>query len=158
MISQKARYAFKALIALARVPPGEGLRASEIAAREAIPRAFLDQIMLELRKHRLVINRRGKSGGYQLCSDPKNMSFSSILRAIDGPLAPLPCLSREAYRRCADCGSEADCGLRRAFAAVFAATLEKLDGLSIASAAAAEGWPDRPRGAYGETTFAAAGI
>ncbi|MBV9246278.1 MAG: Rrf2 family transcriptional regulator, partial [Methylobacteriaceae bacterium] len=117
-----------------RVPVGESLQTKDIAEREGIPRAFLEHIMLDLKRDRLVGSRRGKNGGYFLLKPPSEIIFGEILRLIDGPLAPLPCLSRHAYKRCEDCADETTCAVRCAFADVFQAMLGVLDGLSLADA------------------------
>ena len=101
MISQKAKYALRALVAL--VNAGDSLMIGEIAARKNIPRKFLEQILLELKHHGIVQSRRGKLGGYSLLMPPDRITYGQVLRIIDGPIAPLPCLSRIAYRRCSDC-------------------------------------------------------
>ena len=134
MISQKARYAFKALIALARGEPRESLQARDIAVRENIPQSFLEQILLDLKRAGLVGSRRGRDGGYFLIKDPKSVSVGQVLRLVDGPVAPLPCISRTAYRRCADCNDEAGCEVRRVFAKAHQATVEVLDKTTIADA------------------------
>ena len=74
----------------------------EIAAQEKIPRKFLEQILLELKRHGIVMSRRGKLGGYALLMPADQITFGQVLRILDGPIAPLPCLSRIAYRRCSD--------------------------------------------------------
>lgn len=132
MISQKAKYALRALLALARAAPGEVLLISEIAEAQNIPKKFLEQILLDLKHHGIVMSRRGKAGGYLLLKSPQEITYGEVLRVIDGPLAPLPCLSRMAYRRCEDCGSEERCEVRRVFARVALATREVLDSTSIA--------------------------
>jgi Rrf2 family protein len=116
MISQRAKYALHALLALARADGS--LMVGEIAAAEQIPRKFLEQILLELKRHGLVQSRRGRSGGYGLLKRADEITFGQVLRIIDGPIAPLPCLSRIAYRRCADCLDEESCDVRRVFAKV----------------------------------------
>lgn len=138
MISQKAKYALRALIALARAKtPGATLAIADIAAAQRIPRKFLEQILLDLKRHGIVESRRGKAGGYLLRRTPSQITFGEVLRIVDGPMAPLPCLSRTAYRRCADCASEERCELRRVFARVAAATREVLDDTTIADCIAA---------------------
>jgi Rrf2 family protein len=131
MISQRAKYALKALVALARAWPGETLLISEIAESCSIPRKFLEQILLELKRDGLVQSRRGKLGGYQLRKAPAEISFGRVLRVIDGPIALLPCLSKIAYRRCQDCPSEAKCDIRRAFADVADTSRQILDSTSL---------------------------
>jgi Rrf2 family protein len=133
MISQKARYAFKALLALGRLPAGDTLQIKEIAEREAIPRSFLEQILLDLKRGNLVASRRGKIGGYALAKTPAQIACGQVLRLIDGPVAPLPCLSRTAYRRCADCRDEASCAVRHMFAEVYEATIEVMDRTTLQS-------------------------
>lgn len=132
MISQKAKYALRALLALARA--GDTLHIAEIAERENIPRKFLEQILLELKKRGLVASRRGAKGGYILLKPARDIAFIDVLRAIDGPVAPLPCLSLTAYRRCDDCVSEKSCDLRSAFAPIIEAQRALLDAATIASA------------------------
>ena len=108
MISQKAKYALRALVALCKVPAGESLMISEISRDQAIPKKFLEQILLELKRAGIVMSRRGRLGGYVLLRAPEQVTFGEVLRLIDGPIAPLPCLSKIAYRRCVDCADEVD--------------------------------------------------
>ena len=114
MISQKAKYALRALVALARSETGS-MMIGQIAAQQKIPRKFLEQILLELKRDGLLASRRGKFGGYGLLKPAEQITFGHVLRLIDGPLAPLPCLSRIAYRRCSDCADEDGCEIRRVF-------------------------------------------
>ena len=86
MISQKAKYALRALVALARA--GESMMIGEIAAQERIPRKFLEQILLELKRHGIVMSKRGKLGGYELLMPADQITFGQVLRILDGPLAP----------------------------------------------------------------------
>jgi Rrf2 family protein len=134
MISQKAKYALRALVSLAQAPRGEPVFISDIAEQQSIPKKFLEQILLDLKRHGILISRRGKFGGYQLLKDPSEITFGSILRIVDGPIAPLPCLSKIAYRRCDDCKSEGNCEIRRIFAEVTEATRSVLDNRTIADA------------------------
>ena len=127
MISQKAKYALRALIALARQPPGAPVFIGDIAERQKIPKKFLEQILLDLKHNGLVASRRGKAGGYGLLRPADTISFGEVLRIMDGPIAPLPCLSKIAYRRCEDCKEEAACEVRRVFALVADATRGVLD-------------------------------
>jgi len=134
MISQKAKYALRALVSLAQAPKGEPVFISDIAEQQSIPKKFLEQILLDLKRHGILISRRGKFGGYQLLKDPSEITFGSILRIVDGPIAPLPCLSKMAYQRCDDCKSEGTCEIRRIFAEVTEATRNVLDKRTIADA------------------------
>lgn len=132
MISHKAKYALRALVALAR--KGDAMMIGEIASKERIPRKFLEQILLELKRHGIVLSRRGKLGGYALLMPADQITFGHVLRILDGPLAPLPCLSRIAYRRCGDCRTEEECEIRRVFAKVASSARDVLDRTTIADA------------------------
>lgn len=138
MISQKAKYALRALVALARADEAdEALIIADIAERQNIPRKFLEQILLDLKRHGILESRRGKNGGYGLLRPADKITFGEVMRIVDGPIAPLPCLSKMAYRRCDDCVSESSCEVRRVFARVAEATRAVLDGTTIADAIAA---------------------
>jgi Rrf2 family protein len=132
MISQRARYAFRAIVALSRA--GHSMRIADIAETQRIPRKFLEHILLDLKRGGVVASRRGKLGSYDLLLKPDQITVGRILRLIDGPIAPLPCLSKTAYRRCKDCDSEATCELRRVFAKLADSARELLDRTTIADA------------------------
>ena len=133
MITQKMKYALKALIVLADEFSDEAkpLQIEEIARRSGAPKRFLEHILLDLRKEGVLGSVRGRAGGYRLTREPSTVRLESLLRRIDGPLAPLPCLSRTAYQKCEDCTSEADCRLRRVFAEVFWSYLLLLESLTL---------------------------
>ncbi|MEX0404595.1 Rrf2 family transcriptional regulator [Aquibium sp. LZ166] len=132
MISQKAKYALRAMIALTHAEErGEVMSIAEIATAERIPKKFLEQILLDLKRNGLVESRRGKAGGYLLLRRPDRITFGEILRTIEGPIAPLPCLSRTAYRRCEDCVEESECEIRRVFSRVAEATRAVLDATTL---------------------------
>jgi Rrf2 family protein len=132
MITQKAKYAFKALVHLAERPEGDSVQIETIADEAGIPRKFLEHILLDLKRKGLVASRRGRAGGYALIKRPQEITVGAILRAIDGPIAPLPCVSRTAYRRCEDCADEKTCVVRRLFADTYAATLLLMEGTTLA--------------------------
>ncbi|WP_319412044.1 Rrf2 family transcriptional regulator [uncultured Cohaesibacter sp.] len=136
MISQKAQYAFRALIALARLEEEEVCMISDIAVSRNIPKKFLEQILLDLKRHGIVQSRRGKMGGYLLLKRADEITFGEVLRIIDGPIAPLPCLSKMAYRKCDGCEDEAACEIRQVFARVAQSTRNILDTTSLADAIA----------------------
>lgn len=138
MISNKARYAFRALLAIADAPADEAVPSAEIAREHAIPHKFLEQILLDLRKAGILESRRGKSGGYVMLRPADTITFGEILRIFEGPLAPLPCLSRQAYRPCDDCVDERACVLRRELGRSYDASRAVLDNRTI-GAALAEG-------------------
>jgi Rrf2 family protein len=136
MITQKAKYAFKALFHLAALPAGESLQIEEIAKGAGVPRKFLEHILLDLKKKGVVESRRGRAGGYVLIKRPRDMTIGAILRAVDGPIAPLPCLSRTAYRRCTDCKDEKTCSVRRLFADTYTDILALWEGTTLEDAIA----------------------
>ena len=139
MLSQKARYALRALIELGRAGPEAQLTAGEIAQRSDAPRKFLEAILLELARRHLIISRRGKFGGYALARGPEQISFAEVIRVIDGPLALAPCASQTAFRKCDDCEDLETCSLRPALLRARDATAEVLEGYSLAEAAAGGG-------------------
>ena len=138
MLSQRGRYALKALLNLARIHPASG-QVAAIAAEENIPRKFLESIMTELRHAELVVSTRGKLGGYRLSRPADLVTFGEVMRVTDGPLALIPCASRNFYRPCEDCPDEAACVLRRVMVSVRNEVSEILDRITIAEALAARG-------------------
>lgn len=134
MITQKMKYALKALLVLAdeagREAP-EALTIEEIARRSGTPKRFLEHILLEVRNAGVIASIRGRSGGYSLIKKPSEVSIAELLRRIDGPIAPLPCLSRRAYQRCEDCADEASCRIRKVFAEVFWSYLLIIESLTL---------------------------
>ena len=137
MLSQKARYALRAMIELAR--ENGQVTAGELAVRADAPRKFLEAILLTLSRQGLVTSRRGKFGGYLLGREPAAINFAEIIRLVDGPLALTPCVSRTAFRRCEDCRDLATCALREALLQARDATAAVLEGYSLADAVAGSG-------------------
>ena len=139
MLTQRSRYALRAMLFLAVQPPdGKPTPMNRIAAEANVPRKFLELILADLREAGFLISHRGKAGGYQL-SRPKHLiSLGEIIRVIEGPLALVPCVSRTAYRSCGDCKDEATCAIRHAMARVRDETARILDGTSLADATAEE--------------------
>ncbi|MDP3173371.1 Rrf2 family transcriptional regulator [Phenylobacterium sp.] len=135
MLSQRGRYALKALINLARLEQGSR-QVSAIAAEENIPRKFLEAIMSDMRRAHLVESARGKMGGYKLARPADLITFGDVIRITDGPLALIPCASRNFYRRCDDCHDEGACILRRIMSRVRNEVSEILDRTTLADALA----------------------
>jgi Rrf2 family protein len=138
MLSQKARYGLRALVELARAD-GAQVTSGELAARADAPRKFLEAILLELARNKVIISRRGKFGGYTLARPAAEISFAEIIRIIDGPLALAPCVSRLSFRKCDDCPDLATCSLREALLRARDATSDVLEAYSLARAAECEG-------------------
>lgn len=133
MLSKRAKYAIKALLALAEHGRDEPMRIADLAREQHIPAKFLELILLVLKHQGMLQSRKGKGGGYLLARDPKDIYLGQIVRMFDGPLAPVPCASQTAYVPCADCPDEAVCGVHLAMKAVRDATARVLDGTSLAS-------------------------
>lgn len=135
MLTVKAKYALRAMLDLAAGEAGRPVFIADIARRQDIPRRFLENILIELKKSGLVVSHRGKHGGYALARAPDDISFAEIIRISDGPLALAPCASKTAYRRCDDCRDEATCTVRRVLLEVREATAAILERTSLARAA-----------------------
>lgn len=112
MISKKAKYAFKALRVLAEEYGKGPILITYIAEKERIPQKFLESILLDLRNHGVLHSQKGKGGGYMLRIDPEHINLAQVLRVIDGPIAPTPCVSKNFYVRCDDCDDETTCKIR----------------------------------------------
>lgn len=134
MITHKTKYALKALMVLADEKAGEGtaLRIEEIADRSGAPKRFLEHILLDLKRAGLIGSRRGRKGGYEMIKEPRRVSLAEVLRLIDGPMAPLPCLSRKAYQRCEDCKDEQTCRVRAVFGGFYATYILMIESLTVA--------------------------
>lgn len=134
MITHKTKYALKALMILADEKSGDGaaLRIEEIAERSSAPKRFLEHILLDLKRAGLIGSRRGRKGGYELIKDPRRVSLAEVLRLIDGPMAPLQCLSRKAYQPCEDCKDEQACRVRAVFGGFYSAYVLMLESLTLA--------------------------
>lgn len=135
MLTMKTKYALKALAHLAAAPDGEPVLIAEIAEREDIPLKFLQLILRELRQHNLLRSRKGRGGGYRLAKPPESISLATIIRILDGPIAPVPCLSKTAYHRCEGCRDEVTCGIRLVLRDVHEATLRVMENTTLADLA-----------------------
>ena len=138
MLSQKTRYALRSLLYLAETPGGRAIQIEEIARTQNVPRKYLELILLDLKKAGFVASQRGRGGGYLLARPAAEIMFGEVIRAVEGPLALVPCVSFNFYRRCGDCHDEATCAIRRIMAIVREDTSRVLDGTSLAEAASWE--------------------
>jgi Rrf2 family protein len=135
MLSQKAKYALRAVLMLAEsFGAGTPVAVSGIAERERIPQKFLEAILVELRDAGILDSRRGRYGGYSLRRPPEGISFGEVIRAIDGPLALIPCASRTQFKACEDCADVVTCSIRWAMLNARDAIAASLDGCSLADA------------------------
>ena len=143
MLTHKAKYGLKALVHLAAIGEGEVAPISEIAAANNIPKKFLDAILLELRKAGFVRSKMGPGGGYRLERRGDDIQVGAVIRALEGPLAPIACASRVAYQSCDDC-DVATCPVRLSMLQVRDAMAAVLDGMTLADMLKASG-RDVPR-------------
>ncbi|ACM20008.1 winged helix-turn-helix transcriptional regulator, Rrf2 family [Geotalea daltonii FRC-32] len=132
MISKKTKYGLKAMIYLAKVYDQGPVLIADLAREEKIPKKFLELILLTLKNHGVLQSRKGKGGGYYLGKLPKEISLGKLVRILDGPLAPVPCVSETAYAKCDECLDERTCGIRLVMKDVRDAIAEILDGTSLA--------------------------
>ncbi len=129
MLTQKAKYAIKALIFLAQ---NKGLvKTKDIAEKARIPKKFLESILLELKSHKLVASIQGAAGGYYLLEEPSGITLALIYRIFEGPIALVPCASMNFYQPCSDCEDEQSCQIRAAMIRVREQTLKVLESITI---------------------------
>lgn len=130
MLSMKAKYAIRALMVLAN---GDGkMLAIKVIAEEAdVPAKFLEAILLELKHHGIVDSKRGVFGGYFLAKKPSEITVGTLVRVLDGPLAPIRCASLTAYQKCDDCVDEKTCQIRKVMLVVRNAISDVLDNKTL---------------------------
>ena len=104
---------------------------ADLAERQRLPRKFLEAILLDLKRHGLLMSKKGKGGGYALRRDPKEITLGQVIRLLDGPLALVPCVSQTAYKPCDECVDERTCGVRLAMKEVRDVTAEILDHTTL---------------------------
>jgi Rrf2 family protein len=132
MITNKTKYALKALYRLAILPADEPVLIADIAESEQIPRKFLELILVELKQHGMLKSRKGRGGGYCLAKSPAEISLADVLRITDGPLAPVPCLSKTGYERCDECRDEVSCAVRLGFKDPYGEYVRSLENTTLA--------------------------
>ena len=131
MLTKKAKYGLKAMVYLAGVNPGQPALIKDVAHSCQIPKKFLDAILSELRNAGFVHSKKGKGGGYMLARPANEIFIGNIVRALDGPLAPVQCASRTIYRRCDDCIDEQHCAIRLVMIEARDAIAQVLDHTSL---------------------------
>ncbi len=131
-LSKRTQYALRALYALTRRGSDQPALIGDLSKEEDIPKKFLEQILLSLKMKGLVDSRRGRYGGYILAVSPNKVTVGSIIRMIDGPLAPLPCASESNFRKCDECPDIRFCGTRILMRQVRDATADILDHTTLA--------------------------
>ncbi|HCW06621.1 MAG TPA: transcriptional regulator [Cytophagales bacterium] len=131
MLSKKCKYAIHALVYLAEKYQQGPVHISEIAQKKHIPKKFLEAILLELRKSKVLLSKKGKGGGYYLHQKPSDVNLMDIIRIMDGAIALLPCVSLNYYEKCDECRNEKSCGIRDSFIQVRDKTLSILGGSTL---------------------------
>lgn len=131
-LSKKCKYALQALYALSAEYGKAPVLISTLSETQRIPHKFLEVILWELKQRGIVESKMGRRGGYRLAKSPDTVTIGSIIRIIDGPLAPLPCASETAYRQCDECIDVAKCGTRIVMREVRDAMAAILDKRTIA--------------------------
>ena len=131
-LSKKTQYTLRALYALSRNYGQGPTLSARIAKDESIPQDFLENILLGLKRNGLVSSKKGKGGGYALLLPPDEVTVGRVIRLIEGPLAPLPCASERAYRKCDECVDDRFCGTRMVMREVRDAIAAILDRTTLA--------------------------
>jgi Rrf2 family protein len=131
LLSKKTRYAMIALIRLAKEYGNGAILISDIAASENIPRRFLENILLELKKLGYLGSKLGKTGGYYLLRKPEEITLLEIIRHFEGTIAMLSCVSEKSYQQCEFCKDETQCKIRIVFNQLRTNTFELLGKTSL---------------------------
>ncbi len=130
-LSLRGEYALRALVVLGLNYDQRVLRIQTISEQQNIPKRFLEQILNDLKSAGVVESRRGVAGGYRLSKPPEQISLALVIRHIEGPLAPVSCVSEKFYSRCT-CPDESKCGIRSIMKEVRDAIVNILEGVSVA--------------------------
>ncbi len=120
----------RALVVLGLNHGGEVLRIQTISEQQNIPKRFLEQILNDLKSAGIVESRRGMAGGYRLSKPPEQISLATVIRHIEGPLAPVSCVSEKFYSRCT-CPDESKCGIRSVMKDVREAIVKILESVTV---------------------------
>ena len=131
-LSKRTQYSLRALYALARFYGQGPVLISRLSEEEAIPKKFLEQILLSLKSSGLVESKKGKGGGYNLVRPPDKITVADVIRLMEGPLAPLPCASETRFRKCDECVDIETCGTRIVMREVRDAISHILDSTTLA--------------------------
>lgn len=128
----RSKYALKALGYMARTSDKESFLIAEIAQAEGIPKKFLEAILLILKNSGVLSSRKGPGGGYSLARSPAAITVGAVVRAFEGDLIPLQCLSESAHASCPECDDEDTCGIKLVMADVDRALSSVLDTTTLA--------------------------
>ncbi len=130
-LSVRGEYALRALLVLG-LNYGEGVvRIEDVSREQNIPKKFLEQILNDLKALGAVESRRGAAGGYRLARPPQNITLASVVRHVEGALAPVSCVSDRFYERCT-CPDEARCAIREVMKEVREAVVQIMERVTVA--------------------------
>ncbi|UZO79226.1 Rrf2 family transcriptional regulator [Aquimarina sp. ERC-38] len=132
MLSKKTKYGLKAMIYIAKNYTEKPVLISEIAEKEHISQKFLESILLTLKKNELLASKKGKGGGYLMIKNPEDIAMVDIIRILEGPIAMVPCVSLNFYKRCEDCQDEEACAVNELMIEVRDQTLKVLANKTLA--------------------------
>ena len=131
MISKKTKYGLHALLHLTQHYEEGAVLIADLAEAEGIPKKFLEAILLQLKNHGFLQSKQGKGGGYKLAKHPRDIKLGQVIRVLEGPLAPVSCVSQTAYKKCEECQDETQCGIRLVMKDVREAMTNILDNTSL---------------------------
>jgi Rrf2 family protein len=135
MLSKKAKYGLTALIHLAHKQNREPVLISHIARKGKIPQKFLELILLELKNEGILQSKKGRGGGYFLARPAELIRVGHVIRIMDGPLAPIACVSETAYEKCSECTDEKSCAIRTVMKRVRDSIANILDSTTLSELA-----------------------
>lgn len=132
-LSVRGEYALRALIVLGLdyIEDDSVVRIQEISTRQNIPKRFLEQILNDLKSAGVLESKRGIAGGYRLKRPPENITLAEVIRHIEGPLAPVSCVSERFYEKCS-CPNEDKCAIRSVMKEVRDAIVKILEDVTVA--------------------------
>jgi Rrf2 family protein len=130
-LSLRGEYALRALVVLGLNSDTNVVPIQTISEQQNIPKKFLEQILNDLKSAGIVESKRGVAGGYRLKTPADQVTLASVIRHIEGPLAPVNCVSTRFYERCS-CPDEARCGIRSVMKEVRDAIVQVLEKVTVA--------------------------
>jgi Rrf2 family protein len=130
-LTVRGEYALRALIVLGLNYDQGVVQIHTISRLQNIPKKFLEQILNELRTAGILESKRGVTGGYRLKLPPEKITLAEVIRHIEGPLAPIRCVSARFYERCT-CPDESQCGIRSVMKEVRDAIVQILESVTLA--------------------------
>lgn len=130
-LSVRGEYALRALLVLGLNYDRDVVRIQTISDQQNIPKRFLEQILTDLKSLGVVESRRGVTGGYRLARPPEFVTLAAVIRHIEGPLAPVSCVSERFYEKCS-CPDESKCAIRSVMKEVREAIVKILEHVTVA--------------------------